>query len=69
MNFYFTATPPSLVNQTVNTLTSHGHTIVGQPHGPYTDVSLLRTDPSLGPQLLAGVGATPTGWIIVVSQV
>lgn len=68
MNVYFTAAPQNLVQQTINVLQSHGHTVIGQPQGPYTDVSLLRTSPQLGPQLLASAGAISSGWYVVVSQ-
>lgn len=68
MNVYFTATPQAYVQRTIDALQAHGHSILGNPMGPYTEVSLLRTNPAVGPQLLASAGASPDGWYIVVSQ-
>jgi hypothetical protein len=68
MNLFLTASPPELIQKTILALQSHGHTIMGAPQGPCTDVSLLRTQPQLGPQLVASVGATPSGWLVILSE-
>jgi hypothetical protein len=68
MNVYFTATPEPYVQNTIAALQAHGHTIVSNPMGPFTEVSLLRTDPKVGPQLVASAGASANPWFVVVSQ-
>jgi len=68
MNVYLTATPQNLIGATTTTLQNHGHTIVGNPAGPYADASLLKTDPSIGPQLVGSSGTLGGPWYVIVSQ-
>lgn len=68
MNIYMTATPQNLIAATTTTLQNHGHTIMGNPAGPYLDASLLKADPNIGPQMAASVGTVGGPWFVIVSQ-
>lgn len=68
MNFYATATPQALIAATTQSLQAHGHQIVGAPGGPYADVSLLKTDQNIGPQLAASIGTNGGPWYVIISQ-
>jgi hypothetical protein len=68
VNVYLTATPQALIQAAITTLTNHGHQILGPPQGPFMDASLLKVDPTIGPQLVGSVGTAGGPWYAILSQ-